>query len=164
MKRLFFRIPDLKVAHDVALELVEIGIESTCIHVMGGDVATLKKAHLHPATLFHTNVAPAIKWGVLVGLMIVLLIFGLFTLFMPPDFEWAPLPIFGVIVFGMGFGIWASGMVSLVKNPIIEDNESYIKEGHYLMMVDVPAVRAEEVAQTITRHHQGTKLAEKKLR
>lgn len=163
MKRLFFRIPDLKVAHDVSLELVEMGIESSCIHVMGGDVATLTKAHLHPATLFHTNIKPAIKWGILVGLMIMLLIFALFTLFMPPDFHWHPLALAAVAVFGMGFGVWSTGMASLVKNPVIEDNESYLKEGHYLMMVDVPAKRSDEVSKTLVAHHAGTKLAEKKL-
>lgn len=163
MKRLFFLIPDLKVAHAVSEELVSLGVKDSCIHVMGGDVEVLKKAHLHPGTLFHTNVLPALKWGVVVGIITMVIIFGLFTLFLPKDVTWHPIGLLAVVVFGMGFGFWSTGMLSLVKNPVIEKNESYLKQGHYLMLVDVPAKEADNISQKITAHHAGTKIAEKKI-
>ena len=163
MKRLFFLIPEIKVAHAVTGELEGMGIKDSCIHVMGGDVEMLKKAHLRPATLFHTNVLPALKWGLLVGVIATILIFTLFSIFLPKDVSWHPLALLAVVVFGMGFGFWSTGMLSLMKNPVIENNESYIKEGHFLMLVDVPAKDAEAVSQKIVAHHAGTKIAEKRI-
>lgn len=163
MKRLFFLIPDLQVAHAVSEELKNRGIKDSCMHIMGGSIETLKKAHLRPATLFHTNVLPALKWGFLVGIIVMVLIFGLFTLFMPQGVTWRPLGIVAMVIFGLGFGLWSTGMLSLLKNPIIEANDSYIKSGHYILMVDVPANEAESLSEKIVAHHAGTKLAEKKL-
>ena len=85
-----------------------------------------------------------------------------FSAFLQSNFQWQSITLFGVAIFGMGFGIWCMGMISMVKNPIIEKYDNYLKEGHYIMMIDTPKERAEELTRHVI-HHVGTGVAEKTM-
>ena len=55
---------------------------------------------------------------------------------------------------GAGVGGWASSMIgSSVDNRQIQQFEAAIERGEFLMMVDVPRARVEEIEELIMNHH-----------
>lgn len=163
MKRLYFLVPDLKTTHDIARELEKTGITHSHIHAVGNAEAgaQLTASHVHEASLLQTTkLLPNLKKGIFFGLVITLILFVLSNWFLPDSIEVSGLGILAVFVFGCGFGIWLSGMIGLsMKDPIIEKNEDYVAQGHFILIVDIPKVRVEELVKKITKHHPTTKVA-----
>src|SRR5690349_9305097 len=133
MKRLFFLVPDLKMTEDIAHELDNAGVNESHIHVLGGTHQNLHIAHLHPANLFQTTkLGISLKRGFVLGIFFAAMLYTLFS--MALDTKVQGLGIAAVILFGIVFGVWASGMIGIsVQNPVIEKYERYVKEGHYIM-------------------------------
>lgn len=161
MKRLYFLVPNLKIARDISSELNEIGVTDDKVHIVGGSPEICYEEHLHMASIAQTsNLVPALKRGALFGLILALAIFLIFTIQLPNNLQINGLALLGVLFFGIGFGIWAGGMIGIgVKNPIVEKYEDYVKAGHLLMMVDSPNEREQELTTRIIRHHPGAEIA-----
>lgn len=164
MKRLFFLVPDLQTTREVAQEMEANGIGESHVHVMGQKVEQLNRAHLHPANVVQTtDLVPALWRGSILGCVLAALIYLLFFLMLPEEVHISGLGVFAIIMFGVGFGIWASGMIGIgIKNEIIERYENYVNTGHYIVVVDVPNNREQEVVNEVVRLHPNTKLANQK--
>lgn len=166
MKRLFFLLPDLQMAQMIMIELNEVGIKKKDVHVIGGTPETLQNAHIPGATFIQTTEAlPTLKRGLLLGTVFTLAIFVMFEiLLIPAHIKYHALAILGNIVFGMGFGFWLSGMITLSKgvtNPIIQKYAEYIEDGHYVMMIDASPDREQELTKRIVQYHPGAEMAMK---
>lgn len=161
MKRLFFLVPDLKTTREVAQEMEDSGIGESHVHVMGQHVDQINRAHLHPTNVVQTtDLVPALRRGALLGIVLSITIYVLFSLMLPENVRIPGLGIFAIISFGVCFGIWASGMIGIgIKNQIIEKYENYVKTGHYIVVVDVPNDRENEVTNQVIQMHPNTKLA-----
>ncbi len=161
MKRLFILVPDLDETSHIAKELASLGVKEGNIHVCGGLPEELKEAHLNRAGVVYTShLGSAIKKGPILGLVFFLFILALFSLTLPASIQ---INIFGyvsMLVFGMVIGIWATGLIGIgVKDEIVEKYEDYVKEGHFVMMVDTKEESEKEVTDTILSHHPNTKMA-----
>lgn len=163
MKRLFFLVPDLKMAQTIVDELVKNGVTKKNVHVIGGSAQTLKSAHIPGASFLQTTeVIPTLKRGFIMGVVFCLAIYALFAIVLPPSVKIHGLGIAGIIIFGMGFGFWTSGLITLsmgLRNPIIEKYSSYIEEGHYVMMIDTSPDREQELTNAVVQHHPGAQMA-----
>jgi hypothetical protein len=165
MKRIYFLVPDLKTTRSISQELEHTGIQHKHIHVLGSTPDQLDKAHLHSASVLQTTgLLPTLKKGLLFGLLIALIIFGLLYWLLPPEISINALGIAAVFVFGTGFGIWASGMIGLsTKDPVLEKNKDYVSSGHFILIADIPVDREHELTAKVIRHHPGTKVASEPL-
>ncbi|MBS0289115.1 MAG: hypothetical protein JSS07_03625 [Proteobacteria bacterium] len=163
MKRLFILIQDMKETTEVAQELRSLGIKDNQIHICGGISEDIKAEHLYPANIFQTtNLGYAIKFGPLLGLGFVVLIIALCAFFFPANIKIHALGYLAILVFGIGFGIWATGLIGLgVKNPVLEKYQAFLEEGHYIMMIDTAVPEKEkEITEVVLSHHPGIKVAD----
>jgi hypothetical protein len=163
MKRLFFLVPTIKIARDISMELGQVGISEGKIHIVGGAPDIYYEKHLHMASITQTSdLLPALRRGALMGIVLSVVIFLLFYFALPSNIQIHPIALVAMLFFGIGFGLWASGMVGIgIKNPIVEKYEDYVKEGHLIMMVDSPDEREQELTTRIIRHHPGAEIATK---
>lgn len=161
MKHLYFLVPDLKIARGIVKELLQVGIQNRDIHVVGEDTDNMKKAKIPLATFLQTtDIVHAVKRGIVLGVIFSLAIY-LFTYFVfSNDMKITSFGLFAIAVFGMGFGLWSSGMIAIgTHHPVMDKYANYVKEGHYIMMVDVPQGREHELICRVVRHHPGTRVA-----
>ncbi len=161
MKRLYFLVPDLKITRSIARELENTGITHKQIHVLGGDRNKLDSAHVHPANILQTTgLVNTLKKGIIFGIVLVIGIFIALYFSLPEDIKITALGAAAVFIFGFGFGIWSSGMIGLsIQNTVVENNDEYVKTGHYIMIIDVPKNRESELTRKVVRHHPGTRVA-----
>lgn len=148
------------MARGIVHELGEIGVEESNVHVVGQTTQELEAAHV-PAAIFLqvSELIETVIRGILLGCIFSTFIFLLFYL-MPPMVHFSPLGIFAIILFGMGFGIWASGMIAVSrKKAFLEKYAKYVEAGHFILMADVPADRENEITTRVMRHHVGAQLA-----
>ncbi len=162
MKRLFILVPDIKETSDIAHEVEAKGIKESDIHICAHINQDVKDVNLHPANIFQmTNLGYAIKYGPILGLVLVGLIAVLCYFVFPANIHIHALGYFGMFLFGIGFGVWAAGLIGLgVKNSVVEKYEDYVSEGHYIMMIDAPDEKEKELTQDILSHHPNTKAVE----
>lgn len=161
MKRLFILVPDLKETSDIAHELETQGVKESDIHVHGHIPEDVSAVRLHPANIFQlTNLGSAIKIGPVLGLIFSALILLFCSFVFGPTIKIHALGYFAILVFGVGFGIWSTGLIGLgVKNPVVEKYEEYVSQGHYLMMIDTVDEREKEISAKIISGHPDTSLA-----
>jgi hypothetical protein len=161
MKRLFILVPDLQETSDIAHELESVGVKESHIHVHGHIPQVVRDAHLHPANVLQTtHLGYSFKYGPILGMVFSAAIFGLCLFFLPPAIKINVLGYLAILVFGVGFGIWVSGLIGLgVKNKIVEKYENYVSEGHYVMMVDTAETREKEISAKILSTHPHATLA-----
>ncbi|MBS0285746.1 MAG: hypothetical protein JSR17_00095 [Proteobacteria bacterium] len=162
MKRLFILVPDLDETSHIVYELKSMGVKESHIHICGGLPEDLKEAHLHRAGIFYTShLGSAIKKGPLLGLVLFFFILSLFYIVLPNNVHITPFALVAMLVFGMAIGIWATGLIGIgVKDETIEKYEEFVKEGHFVMLIDTPEGKEQEVARTILSHHPSAKLAQ----
>ncbi|MCH4565003.1 MULTISPECIES: DUF1269 domain-containing protein [Halomonas] len=157
MSRLYFLTPDLDTTVNIAHELNDLKLKKHEVHVTGRDWKLLEKQGVHNATLRETtdvvNAAMrGLKYGVPLGL--VLGIIAYVVLDRAIDGVSFILLILGMAVFGGLFGIWSSTMIGVSVHDVKVDKfEDDIENGAFLMMVDVPADREDEIYTAIHRHH-----------
>ncbi|MBI2791692.1 MAG: hypothetical protein HYX61_07020 [Gammaproteobacteria bacterium] len=161
MKRLFILVPDLKETSDIAHELETQGVKESDIHVHAHIPQEVSAVNLHPANIFQlTNLGSAIKLGPILGLIFSAFILMFCSFVFGPTIQIHALGYFAILVFGVGFGIWSTGLIGLgVKNPVVEKYEGYVSDGHYLMMIDTADEREKEISSKIISAHPDTSLA-----
>lgn len=156
MQRLYFLTPDSQTTVNIANELNELGLHRSEVHVMARDRNQLDGTGLQEATLVQTSDAMnASKRGLLIGipLGLVIGIIAAMVLSVPGQAGNFAL-IVGMGIFGGLFGVWASTLVGVsVPDIKVEKFQHEYKRGAFLMMVDVPRAREEEITDIIHRHH-----------
>ena len=157
MRRYYFLVPDSRTTVNIAHELTELGLDRNEVHVMGKDHDLLDKEKLNQATLVQTSdVFNAGKRGLMVGipLGLVLGIVIANILEFPITYEGKAVLIILLGFFGGLFGMWASTLVGVsVQDVKVEKYRADLKRGWFLMMVDPPLEREEEITSIIHRHH-----------
>lgn len=165
MKRVYFLVPDLKSTKGVTQELEHTGITHRHIHALGGDRELLEEAHVLPASVLQTTTLQRkLKFGLLFGLVFATCLFLLLTWLLPTEIKISPLGIAAIFGFGIGFGLWSSGMAGISdRNPVIKKNEGYVRSGHYIVIAEIPKEREEELTHRVIHHHPGTKIASEEM-
>lgn len=152
-RRLYFLLPDVKLARDVFKELLLARIEERYIHFMARDDMSL--GDLPEATLLQKSDA---VHGLGVGLIaggLTGAAAGLVVLFFPPDGLTTGLGVVLITsMLGAIMGVWASGIIaSSVPNTHLQQFEKDIERGKILMMLDLPKDKMGEISETIHRRH-----------
>lgn len=139
MHRLCLLVPDIATTKRIAEHIKTSGVADGHIHVLGKSTLAIEHLHLHQANLLQTtNLTRALLTGGVLGLVVGVLLGLSLALFSP----WGmTVPASGIVIFafvGLILGLWISGLVGIgVKDPIVEQVSSFIKQGQYLMMIDL---------------------------
>lgn len=157
MQRYYFLVPNSQTTVNIAHELTGLGLGRNEVHVMGKDHDLLDKEKLNEATLIQTSdVFNAGKRGLMVGapLGLVLGIVIASILEVPTSYEGKAVLIILMGFFGGLFGLWASTLVGVsVQDVKVKKFRDDLKRGAFLMMVDPPSGREEEITSIVHRHH-----------
>ena len=151
MRRLYFLLPDLDVTHKVVDELLLARIEERHIHVIAKEGTPLKD--LPEASLIQkSDFVPAVERGVAMGGATGIAA-GLVAIALP-GVVIAGGALLAMGLAGAGMGAWLGGMIGMdVENSHIKQFEKAIKEGHILVLVDVPKDRVDEIQESVKKHH-----------
>ena len=147
MRRLYFLLPDLTIAHKVIDELLLARIEESHLHVIAAESVEL--GDLPEATLLQkSDFIPAMERGVALGGATGVLA-GLVALAMPG------VVIAGGAVLAMSLaGAWLGGMIGMdVSNSQVKEFQSAIEAGKILVLVDVSKDRIDEIETLVKKHH-----------
>ncbi len=153
MRRLYFLMPDINVTHELVKELLLSHVEERYIHVIakeGTPMEDLPEASL----LQKSDFVPAIEKGLTIG-AITGVVCGLVAMTFPP----AGLVIGGGAVFaigaaGAGVGGLMSSMVGIgLPSSRLEKFEEAINQGEFLVLIDVPRTRVDEIEDIVMKHH-----------
>jgi hypothetical protein len=153
MRRLYFLMPDINVTHELVKELLLSHVEERYIHVIakeGTPMEDLPEASL----LQKSDFVPAIEKGLTIG-AITGVVCGLVAMTFPP----AGLVIGGGAVFaigaaGAGVGGLMSSMVGIgLPSSRLEKFEAAINQGEFLVLIDVPRTRVDEIEDIVMKHH-----------
>ena len=153
MRRLYFVLPDHDTAEIVVDELLLKRVDDHHIHVVAKEGATL--SDLPEASIFQkTDFIPAVERGLAVGGATGILAGLAAAAFPAVGLALGGGAVLGTGLAGAGIGAWVSGMIGLsVTNSQIKQFEKPIEDGGFLMMVDVPKDRVEEIEELIYGHH-----------
>src|SRR5690606_10844876 len=145
----------------ISQELERTGVIHRHIHAIGPVSSKLEKANINLANVLQTTpVIALIRKGFVLGIVLAFVLFFLLYALLPAHIDMTGWGVAGVAVIGVMFGIWSGGIIGLSrKNPVIENNEQFVSNGHYILIVDIPEEREEELIKKITRHHPSVQVA-----
>ena len=160
MKRIYFLVPDLKATESISKELEHTGIVHEHIHAVGPS-AKVEKSNVKKASVLQTTtIIGGLKKGLLAGFVVALALFLLLYWLLPDHINFTWLGVGSIIFIVLLFGLWSGGIIGLTeKDPVVEENENFVSSGHYILIVDMPEDREEELVKKIVRHHPGTQIA-----
>lgn len=152
MRRIYFLTPDIAVTKHIVNDLMQAKIDEKHIHIIAKRNTSLED--LPEASLLQkSDFIPAVEQGLAIGGSAGMLA-GLVAVILPP----ASTVIAGGIlltstIVGAGVGAWASGMVGMsIGNRRIKEFEDAIEAGKFLVLVDVPANRVDEIEERVKQH------------
>ena len=152
MQRIYFLVPDLAITHAIVDEVKAAGIEERHIHVIGPENVPLEE--LPEASLLQkSDFLAAIERGIPLGAATGLLA-GLVTIVVPGGVAMSGGALLASMAAGAGIGTWMGSMVALdIPNSRHRAFEEAIKQGNFLMLIDVPKDRVGEIEQMVIKHH-----------
>lgn len=151
MRRLYFLLPTLDVAHKVVDELLLARVEERHIHIIAKEGTPLKD--LPEASLIQkSDFVPAVERGVAMG-GATGIVAGLAALALP-GVVIAGGALLAMGLAGAGMGAWLGGMIGMdVGNTHIRQFEEAIQSGQLLVLVDVPKDRVDDIQNLVKKHH-----------
>lgn len=151
MRRLYFLLPDLDMAHKVVDELLLARVEERHIHVIAKEGTPL--ADLPEASLIQkSDFVPAVERGVAMG-GATGVVAGLAALAFP-GVVIAGGALLAMGLAGAGMGAWLGGMIGMdVGNTHIKQFEEAVQGGQLLILVDVPKDRVDDIQNLVKKHH-----------
>ncbi len=151
MRRIYFLVPDIRTTHKIVNELRSSNVEERQIHVLAKRDTPLEGLPEAGVTI-KTDFLPAMERGVALGGTTGLLA-GLVGLRFA-GFALAIGPILGVLFAGATIGSLVSGLSGLaIGNSRLKQFEKAIEDGKFLLLVDVPKERIDEISASIVKHH-----------
>lgn len=152
MKRIYFLAPDIEIAKKIVDSLLLARIEERRIHVLAKRGVPLE--NLPEATHFQkTDFIPALEQGLAIGGLTGILC-GLVAMAFPSGLVLGGGAVLASALAGSGVGAFASSMVGTsVGNRQIQQFAAAIENGAFLMMVDVPKARVDEIEKIVKEHH-----------
>ncbi len=152
-RRLYVICPDLQAAQQTMNDLLLARIDERHIHVLARRGAPMEGLH-EANVLQKTDLVHGAELGLVVGGVGGVLL-GVILVVMPPT--GLQLQLVTVVITALGgalFGTWASSMVAAsVPNTKLLAFAKDIEDGKYLMMVDVPFRRVEEIQGLVRKRH-----------
>jgi len=152
-RRLYVICPDLQAAQQTMNDLLLARIDEGHIHVLARRDAPMEGLH-EANVLQKTDLVHGAELGLVVG-GAGGVILGAILVLMPPT--GLQLQLVTVVITALGgalFGTWASSMVAAsVPNTKLLAFAKDIEQGKYLMMVDVPFRRVEEIQALLRKRH-----------
>jgi hypothetical protein len=152
-RRLYYLLPDAASARKVMDDLLLARIEERHIHFIARRGAPMEG--LHEANILHTtDVVHGFQRGALIGAALgcaggLLLIYTVIA-----DVNWHVATVVLAALLGAGFGAWTSSMVgAAVPNSRHKGFAADIAEGKFLLIVDVPEHKVNEVHELLARIH-----------
>ena len=149
-KRIYFLSPDLETTRKINNDLLLARVEERHIHVLARrgtpledlpEASVLQKTDFIPAT--ERGLVLGGATGILAGVVAVSL----------PGMVLGGGALLAISLAGAGVGAWLAGMVGMnVGNTQLKPFEEAIERGEFLLMVDVPINRVEEIHQLIQKH------------
>jgi hypothetical protein len=152
-RRLYVVCPDLKAAQQTMNDLLLARINDRHIHVLAKRGAPMDE--LHEANILQkTDVVHGAELGLIIGSACGLLL-GVILLVVPlGGVQLQLVTVLITVAGGALFGAWVSSMVAAsVPNTKLLAFAQDIEEGKYLMMVDVPFRRVEEIQTLLHDRH-----------
>jgi hypothetical protein len=152
MRRIYFLVPNIETTKNIVDELLLARIDERHIHVLAKRGTPLED--LPEATFLQkTDFIPALEQGLALGGATGLLA-GLVAIALPTGLVLGGGALFAITLAGAGVGALMSSMVgSSIGNRRIEQFQEAMERGEFLLMVDVPRDRVEEIETIIKKHH-----------
>ena len=151
-KRIYWLLPDVGSARRTMNDLLLARITERHVHFMAGEGADL--SGLHPANVLQTtDLVCAAQTGLLLGAVIgaaggVAMGFELAGITEPAGI------VIGMAVLGTLLGAWVASMVgSAAPSRRLRRFERALAQGQYLLMVDVPRSRVNEIEALLEERH-----------
>jgi uncharacterized membrane protein len=152
-RRLYFILPDSKMAEKIEHELLLSKIDESHIHfhsTMEANLGELPKANLFQKTDLIHGMGVGLVVGGLTGAAVGFIVSSLPEL----GIALGQAPILGLAILGAVFGTWVSGMIAVsCPNSRLKSFQKSIDKGHILLMIDVPKERVSEINEMIRNHH-----------
>lgn len=152
-RRLYIICPDLPAAQQTMNDLLLARIGERHIHVLAKRGAPMEGLH-EANVLQKTDLVHGAGLGLLVGGAAGVLL-GVFIVLVPP-YD-GPIELVAVLLMALAgafFGTWVSSMVGAgIPNTKLVAFAQDIEEGRYLMMIDVPFHRVDEIQAYVARRH-----------
>jgi hypothetical protein len=148
----------MEVTHKVVDELLLARIEERHIHVIAKENSPMED--LPEATLLQkSDFVPALERGVALG-GATGVVAGLVALAFPPaGLVLGGGAVLSIALAGAGVGAWLSSMIGIdAPNSRLKAFEEAIEKGEFLMLVDVPKDRVDEIDELVKQHHPEAKI------
>ncbi len=157
MQRIYFLIPERNLVHKIVHEVEAAGIAEKHIHVIAAESVELED--LPEATLLQkSDFVAAIERGLPVGAATGLLA-GLVTLVIPGGVALSGGAILACMAAGAGIGSWMGSMVALdIPNSRHKDFQRAVDNGEFLMLIDTPRDRVQDIEALVLQHHPEAEL------
>ena len=151
-RRIYFLAPDIECTHKIVDELRAIGVEERHIHVLakrGTPLEDLPEANLLQKSDFIPATERALGIGGAVGALA-----GLIAIALPTGLVLGGGAVLVSTLAGAGVGAWLGGMVGMnVGNTRLKPYEEAIERGEFLILIDIPKERIDEISAAIKKHH-----------
>jgi len=153
MRRIYFLIPDHDTTKTIVDELLLARIEERHIHVIAKEGAPMEELP-EASFLQKSDFVPALEKGMTLG-GATGIVAGLVAVTLPPaGLVMGGGAVLAIALAGAGVGAWLSSMVGIsLPNSCLKQFENAIEQGEYLMMVDLPKERIEEIDELVKKHH-----------
>jgi hypothetical protein len=153
-RRIYWLIPDLASARRTMDDLLLARIAEPQIHFLARDGADM--TGLHPANLLQTSdVVRAAQAGLVAGGAVGGVAGAVVAIFLPIVGDTPQWGLIGVLaIVGAAFGAWSSSMIG-VSTPShrLQRFMPAIEQGQYLLMVDAPRSRVEDIEARLQTLH-----------
>ncbi|MGB0722670.1 MAG: DUF1269 domain-containing protein [Gammaproteobacteria bacterium] len=158
MRRIFAMVPDARDCRSVLNQLFALGIDKSHVHVVSHQPQ--KCTELPSANLIHTSdVAHGVEWGLGVGGLAGALGGLLAATFPPAGMAVGVGAVMATTAAGAGFGAVVTGLISKDEpNHEIEAYEDGLMRGELLMLIDVRAREAAEIADRLRERLPGLRV------
>lgn len=158
MRRMYFLIPDIGTVRKIVDEMLLARVEERRMHVIAHRDTVLH--NIPQASIFHmSDVVPAISRGITYGGVVGLLAGLILAMQFDASFnKTGGLITLLVTLGGAAFGAWISGMVGIsIPNRRIKQFQEAIEGGQLLMLIDVPALRMDDITKNVAKHYPDVK-------
>jgi hypothetical protein len=157
MYRIYFLVPDRDITAKIVKAIEGAGIEEKHIHVIAGENVQLEDIP-EASLLQKSDFLPAIERGVPLGAATGLLA-GLVAMAVPGGLTIGGGAILACMAAGAGVGSWMGSMVALdIPNSRHRDFQDAVERGEFLMLIDVPKERVDEIEKLVLEHHTEAEL------
>lgn len=152
MQRIYFLIPDKNLTRKIVTEIEAAGIAEKNIHIIaaeGVEMEDLPEATLLQKSDFVAALERSLPVGAATGLMA-----GLVTMVVPGGVALSGGALLACMAAGAGIGSWMGSMVALdIPNSRHRDFQQAVARGEFLMLIDTPKDRVEDIENLVLQHH-----------